>query len=203
MLATTVRDVTLSSLNLHLQDPQVRPEASPWGSTDVEIQASFSSGRHIVSLPCVVGLNTVLAPGADEGFETAAGALQVEVMGCDNGVTFSLGLASVPLPAAGPGLQQPSIADNQFRVCLRGATGARTGTLVGSFQVGGSTGLDQGADEAIGISTLAQPYSTVIGLPDVPASGAAYDREEKEHGASGELFVVVRITLLSTIFHSY
>lgn len=187
--AAAVRDShnTESSLHVHLQDPQVRPEAFSWGSVeDVEMQASFSAGRHIVSLPCKVDVSEVLVPGVEEAQLGAATNLDVEIIGNDNGVAFTIGNASVPLPS-GRELQQTSISDSQFRASLRGATGERTGTLVGSFQVRGSTSLGPDADEAVGATAPPQAGSTGIDCSADPSAGEATDgREAKEHGRSGE-----------------
>ncbi len=193
--AAAVRDShsTESSLYVHLQDAQFRPEAFPWGPIDnVEMQASFAAGRYMVSLPCKVDVSEVIAPGAEEEQLGAATSLDVEIIGNDNGVAFTIGNASVPLPP-GRELQQTSISDNQFRASLRSATGARTGTLVGSFQVCGSTSLGLGADEAAITTALPQAGSTVTDCSAGPAAGEAADgREAKEHGTSGEHVAGVR-----------
>lgn len=122
------------SSNLELQAPQLRPEAFPWGSANVEIHAVFTSRayRRIVSLPGVVDLSALLAPGGDaDDHLKPAESLGVEVLGYDNGVTFPLGNASIPLP---PTLQPTTLSDRQFRLCLLGEEGVRNGTLVGQFQ---------------------------------------------------------------------
>lgn len=143
---------TRHPLSLELHAPQIRPEAFPWGSGDVEIHASFplQACRSVVTLPSVVDLSPLLLRG-EEGQEDreveATESLDVEILGYDNGVTFGLGRASIPLPTRSV-LQkkQTGRSDHQFRVCLTGEAGVRTGILAGRFQAACSeNGVDNGA----------------------------------------------------------
>lgn len=166
MCTTTTRQQALS---LELHAPQIRPEAFPWGSANVEIHASFSRQgcQSIVTLPSVVDLSPLLLRGEgghEERVVEATGSLDVEILGYDNGVTFELGSASIPLPT-GSVLQQQQQQqqmgryDHQFRVCLTGAAGVRTGVLAGTFQAACSkTSVDNGAtSESIGVQGPQQP----------------------------------------------
>ena len=101
-------------------------------------------GRTInVRLPSVVDLSAFWPPGrakdgAVVGFhvdeEEEEHHLEVQILGCDLGITFTLGTAAIEIPTQ----LQPSIAQNAcrstpFRVCLRDDAGARVGTVSGAF----------------------------------------------------------------------
>lgn len=141
-----MRDCTTRTpLNLELQTPLLRPEAFPWGSANVEVHAICTSQacRRVISLPGVMDLAQ-----RDLGTHSQpAESLGIEIVGFDNGVTFALGKASIPLPAT---LQPTAISDSQFRVCLTGEEGVRNGTLVGRIQARSPTGDDPEAGEALG-----------------------------------------------------
>lgn len=154
ILSKSMHDgTTRKCLNLELHAPQFRPEAFPWGSANVEIHAVFAAQqayRRVLSLPCVMDLSALLFPGDKADCQSeAAKSLDVEIMGCDNGVTFTLGNASIPLP---PTLQATSIlSDHQFRVCITGEEGVRIGTLLGKIQARIPTSEDTGGGEAVGV----------------------------------------------------
>lgn len=133
-------------LNLELQTPLLRPEAFPWGSANVEVHAICTSQacRRVISLPGVMDLSATTDVGTHS---QPAESLGIEIVGFDNGVTFALGKASIPLPAT---LQPTAISDSQFRVCLTGEEGVRNGTLVGRIQARSPTGDDPEAGEALG-----------------------------------------------------
>lgn len=179
-----------NSLNLELHAPQIRPEAFPWGSANVEIHASFSlqTCRSIVTLPSVIDLSALLLLRGEEGQERieATESLDVEILGYDNGVTFELGNASIPLPTA-PVLQQTSKSDRQFRVRLTGPAGVRTGMLAGTFQACSPTSVGPGASEAVVVGVQGpQPErsSAAAEVRDKTAGDAA--GREAENDVSGD-----------------
>lgn len=95
-----------------------------------------------VRLPSVVDLSKFWPQGGGKD-STAEGhhravreeeQLEVEVLGCDLGVSFTLGTASIPVPTQlKPSIDQNACRSNPFRVCLRDDAGARVGTISGSF----------------------------------------------------------------------
>lgn len=129
-----------TSLDLELEAPHMRPEASPWESvSSVKTFASLSVQKSLtmVSLPAAVDLSQLLLPGEageERRLMTGQETLHVEIQGYDNGVTFSLGKASIPLPTMPVMMEQSSTSHHPMRVCLTGAEGVRTGTLVGAFR---------------------------------------------------------------------
>lgn len=101
-------------------------------------------GRIInVRLPSVVDLSAFWPPGeAKDG--TAGGShvdleeehhhLEVQILGCDLGVTFPLGTASIEVPTQlKPSISQNACRSTPFRVCLKDDSGARVGTVSGAF----------------------------------------------------------------------
>lgn len=171
---------TRTSLNLEIQAPQLRLEAFPWGSANVEIRAAFviQACRHVISLPGMINLSALLFPGEElDGRSEPAETLDVEVIGYDNGVTFVLGNASIPLP---PTMQPVSISDHQFRVCLSGEEGVRNGTLVGVVRSHSPASEEPGVDEAIGVRLLPSCLgSAVVKIQDKIVGEAAGVRESE------------------------
>lgn len=95
-----------------------------------------------VRLPSVVDLSAFWPPGgAKDG--TAGGSyvdqeeehhLEVQILGCDLGITFTLGTASIEVPTQlKPSIAQNACRSTPFRVCLRDDSGARVGTVSGAF----------------------------------------------------------------------
>lgn len=135
---TTCKGSMPSSLSLELEVPHIRPEAFPWESANnFEIHASCSLGsfHSVAILPSVIHLGTLhLSPEEGRGEPvTTTRNMDVEILGNDNGVTFALGKASIPLPE-GQLAEKFSAAEHAFRVSLVGTAGMRTGTLVGAFR---------------------------------------------------------------------
>lgn len=165
------RNNTRHPLSLELHAPRIRPEAFPWGSGNVEIHASFplQNCRSIVTLPSVVDISALLLPG-EEGREerlvAGSESLDVDILGYDNGISFELGSASIPLPTWTM-LQQTVKSDHQFRVCLIGAAGMRTGMLTGTFQACSTTTVDHGASEAGGVQSLQPEDATAVAETEV------------------------------------
>ncbi|CAM9273195.1 unnamed protein product [Ectocarpus sp. 12 AP-2014] len=129
-----------TSLDLELEAPHMRPEALPWESvSSVKTFANLSVQKSLtmVSLPVVVDLSQLLLPGEageERRLMTGQETLHVEIQGYDNGVAFSLGKASIPLPTMPVMMEQSSRSHHPMRVCLTGAEDVRTGTLVGAFR---------------------------------------------------------------------
>ncbi|CBJ27361.1 similar to DAZ interacting protein 1-like isoform 1 [Ectocarpus siliculosus] len=129
-----------NSLELELEAPHMRPEALPWESvSSVKTFANMSVQKSLtmVSLPAAVDLTQLVLPGEageERRLMTGQETLHVEIQGYDNGVTFSLGKASIPLPTMPVMTEQSSTSHLPVRVCLTGAEGVRTGTLVGAFR---------------------------------------------------------------------
>ncbi|CAM9466621.1 unnamed protein product [Ectocarpus sp. 12 AP-2014] len=129
-----------TSLDLELEAPHMRPEALPWESvSSVKTFANLSVKKSLtmVSLPAVVDLSQLLLlreAGEERRLMTGQETLHVEIQGYDNGVAFSLGKASLPLPTMPMMMEQSSTSHHPMRVCLTGAEGVRTGTLVGAFR---------------------------------------------------------------------
>lgn len=118
----------------------MRPEALPWESANsVKTFANLSVQKSVtmVSLPAAVDLSQLLLPGeaGEERPTMGQETLDVEIQGYDNGVTFALGKASIPIPTMPVMMtDQLSTSHHPVRVCLTGAEGVRTGTLVGAFR---------------------------------------------------------------------
>ncbi|CAM9229269.1 unnamed protein product [Ectocarpus sp. 4 AP-2014] len=129
-----------TSLELELAAPHMRPEALPWESvSSVKIFANLSVQKSLtmVSLPAAVDLSQLFLPGKageERRLMTGQETLHVEIQGFDNGVTFSLGKAFIPLPTMPVMTEQSSTSHLPVGVCLTGAEGMRTGTLVGAFR---------------------------------------------------------------------
>ena len=149
------------ALSLELEAPRLRREAFPWDVAEVELSATLSSNPNTtaaaaavaavsvadcgritnVRLPSVVDLSAFWPPGgAKDG--TADGFhvdqeehhLEVQILGCDLGVTFTLGTASIEVPTQlKPSISQSACRSTPFRVCLRDDAGARVGTVSGTF----------------------------------------------------------------------
>ncbi|CAB1104248.1 unnamed protein product [Ectocarpus sp. CCAP 1310/34] len=134
-----------TSLDLELEAPHMRPEALPWESvSSVKTFANLSVQKSLtmVSLPAVVDLSQLLLPGEageERRLMTGQETLHVEIQGYDNGVAFSLGKASIPLPTMPVMMEQSSTSHHPMRVCLTGAEDVRTGTLVGAFRASWSS----------------------------------------------------------------
>eukprot|EP00903_Cladosiphon_okamuranus_P020682 g18991.t1 len=147
--------ITEASFKLELQAPQLRPEAFPWGSADVDIHAIVNNTgtqgcRRVISLPGVMDLSALVFAGekANDHSELSY-SLGVEIVGYDHGITFALGNAFIPLPPSTR--QSSSVSKSQFRVSVTGEEGVRNGTLVGNIQACGPAGDNPEAGEAVGV----------------------------------------------------
>lgn len=172
---------TRTPLNLELQAPLLRPEAFPWGSANVEIRAICTAQkayRRVISLPGVMDLSaTALSPGEEEDSNSQPeDSLGIEIMGYDNGVTFTLGKASIPLP---PKLQPTTMSESQFRVCLTGEEGVRRGTLVGKFQACGPTSDHPEAGEAVVTNASQSHHGFAVGGVREESAGEAAQQAGK------------------------
>lgn len=139
-------------LNLELNVPRLRPSAFPWGAAEVTLAATIRTSssndssfiRH-VDLPSNVDLSTVFLPSPedylrasdeeDNAQPTRRGeSLAVEIIGCDHGVTFSIGTATLDIPySLKPGSEQTSSKPKAFRLALMDGTAAKVGVITGVF----------------------------------------------------------------------
>lgn len=130
--------------SLELNVPRLRPNALPWGSAEVQLTAVICSSATSctainLDLPSVLeDLSAVLEPEGyaddDATEQHRSQSLGVEILGCDHGISFSLGTAMLDIPAAyQAGRPKTSSAPENFRVSLTDRTGARVGTLSGAF----------------------------------------------------------------------
>lgn len=111
-------------------------------AADAAVVAADCDRTINVRLPSVVDLTAFWLPGrAKDG--TVGGFhvdqederhLEVQILGCDLGITFTLGTASIEIPTQlKPSIAQNACRSTPFRVCLRDDAGARVGTVSGAF----------------------------------------------------------------------
>lgn len=164
-------------LSLELESPRLRREAFPWGAAEAELSANLfvtnSSHRKLVCLPSVCDLGTLLpqqacsAAGGTNGKDKTRVSLTIEIMGCDHGITFPLGKATLDIPLKlKPGLDQNSSRSDPFRVCVMDDTGARAGTLSGAFVA---------RRRAVGISSRAVMDERKAGKDDASSPSTCVD----------------------------
>lgn len=134
-----------TTISLELEEPRIRREAFPWGAADVEMCADLRVARAAatatrVHLPSVVDLSTLQQPHVGDPATTGGNRveeiklLEVEVLGCDLGITFTLGTAIVDVPLKlKPSLAQNACRSDPFRASVTDDAGARIGTLSGAF----------------------------------------------------------------------
>lgn len=138
---------------LSLSSPRLRPNVCPWGVAKVKLSAALrvSSGdQHAihVDLPCNDVDISVLLP--EDKFDCYAEnngkphsnttSLDVDVMGCDHGITFSIGTATLEMPCfLNPALGQTLSKPTAFRLALVDGTRARVGIISGAFVAATST----------------------------------------------------------------
>lgn len=139
-------------LNLELNVPRLRPNAFPWGAAEVNLAAKIrvSSSNSLirrVDLPSSVDLSTLLLLSSEEGCLSASDeedntqqptrtrkSLDVEIIGCDHGITFSIGTVTLNIPdSLKPGPEQTSSNPEAFRLALMDGTAARVGMISGAF----------------------------------------------------------------------
>lgn len=178
MLPSNMRGGTtaVTSSNLELLAPQLRPEAFPWGSADVEIHAVITSQacRRVMSLPGVMDLSALLFSGEKANRHSErTDSLDVEIVGYDHGVSFALGNAFIPLP--GSTLQPTSVSKCPFRVCLTGEEGVRNGTLVGTFRARSATSNNPEAGEVVGMRAPKSHPGSAVGEVREENAGEADD----------------------------
>lgn len=151
------------TLSLELEAPRLRREAFPWDVAQVQLSAVLSStpttsstaadaaaatvaecGRIMnnVRLPSVVDLSALWPPSGAKDCTTEGlhvdreeeHHLEAQILGCDLGITFTLGTASIEVPTQlKPSIAQNACRSTPFRVCLRDDAGARVGTISGAF----------------------------------------------------------------------
>ncbi|CAN0456962.1 unnamed protein product, partial [Ectocarpus sp. 8 AP-2014] len=184
-----------NSLELELEAPHMRLEALPWESvSSVKTFANLSVQKSLtmVSLPAAVDLSQLLLPGEaseERRLMTGQETLHVEIQGYDNGVTFSLGKASIPLPTMPVMTEQSSTSHLPVRVCLTGAEGVRTGTLVGAFRAYWSSPDEPPRDVDPNLNIilpqqLSEPGPAAVESQEKIAEGAI--DQEAEHPTLGE-----------------
>lgn len=132
------------TLTLELDTPRIRREAFPWGVAEVALSAriSYKSSRfRRTDLPSEIDLSALLSPtergkaGAGSRHRSEKDAtLDLEILGCDHGIEFTLGSATIELPVGlGPTVDQSVCRSDPFRVCVKDDAGARAGTIGGVF----------------------------------------------------------------------
>ena len=102
---------------------------------------TINSSTLNVRLPSVVDLSAFWPVGGctdsrAEGHHHAVQEkqLEVEILGCDLGIMFTLGTASIQVPSQlKPSIDQNACRSSPFRVCLWDDAGARVGTVSGAF----------------------------------------------------------------------
>lgn len=134
-------------LSLELNAPRLRPNAFPWGVAEVKLTAAISSSSSQclvtrVNLPSIVDVRTVIpqlnlgnsSDDADNGLSGHKTSLDIEIEGCDHGITFAVGMGTVEMPVSlQPGPEQTSSTPYLFRLPLIDGTGVRVGTISGAF----------------------------------------------------------------------
>lgn len=161
-MVTAVRTLSLSS-------PRLRPNVCPWGVVEVKLSAALriSSGdQHAihVDLPCDdVDISALLPEDKSDCCAENNGkrqhnttSLDVEVMGCDHGITFSIGTATLDMPCfLNPASRETPSRSTAFRLTLVDGARARVGMVSGAIVVANSR-VERPTVPCDPVSTVAQ-----------------------------------------------